>query len=764
MIIRQAAIVLTAFLFLSTASESQSSSALPSEKYDVVIISGSSSGIGAALGAARLGVKVVLVEDTPVLGGMLSNGIGNTDSMSVQAMSGVFRDFTDQVKAYYAPIMQRDELFKVHYRRSLPPELEKLRAPIETRKNGITTSGVMDPDEGGRWEPHVADKILKEMASHYPNLKIYYTRHAERVIVRDQKVTGVVTYENTLPNAYASAKPGTGLILYGEAIVDATHEGDIATWAGVPYRIGREPRTRLEPHAGSIYFFDHTGEILPGSTGQQDPAVVSYGERITLQYYDDAHYKAHLIDTPPAGYDQKNYEHSVYVPSKNYNPNLKTEVNEYPFGSEIEQLNWKWAEASRDDRERLYNRYRDYALGFAYYLQSVKGYSHWGLPQDDYTDNGHVPYRIYVRESRRMVGEYTISEPDINPFIIGSSKIQPVHEDSVAVGHYPIDCKPSYTKVDVSMPDKGNGDFYLTNATEPFQIPYAAMLPQHVDGILFPTAMSATHVAFCATRLDPTWTVSGQAAGVAAALSAKEHVELRAVPIGDIQKELLKQKSELIFYWDLPLDHPALRAIQWLGVKKVVTGYPDRLFRPDQDITRAELAKLLVLGLDIWPSVSNVHFSDVPQEYWGFRFIETLYDNGALEPFGVQPLWPKYGPWDKLEVKGSSYNQESGFSKFEPESPVTWKAAIGVIHALQTRLQQAPSAEGEALPVVPIQDPAAWANEVLSGSMFGTAYAEEGFDINQPMTRGQAAALIAALTDKAPSGHISSENSMPTIR
>ncbi|MFZ0319615.1 MAG: hypothetical protein WAL56_10855 [Candidatus Sulfotelmatobacter sp.] len=88
-----------------------------------------------------------------------------------------------------------------------------------------------------------------------------------------------------------------------------------------------------------------------------------------------------------------------------------------------------------------------------------------------------------------------------------------------------------------------------------------------------------------------------------------------------------------------------------------------------------------------------------------------------------------------------------------PESSVTWKEAIGVIHALQTRLQQAPSTEGEAVPVVPIQDPAAWANEVLSGSMFGTAYAEKGFDINQPMTRGQAAALIAALTDKAPSSH-----------
>jgi hypothetical protein len=474
--------------------------------------------------------------------------------------------------------------------------------------------------------------------------------------------------------------------------------------------------------------------------------VVSYGERITLQYYDDQHSREHLLTSPPPGYNKADYVHSLYAPGR-YNPNYKAEVNEYPFGSEIQELNWKWPEASREERERLYQIYKNHALGLLYYLQYEKGYTHWGLPSDDFTDNGFVPYRLYVREARRMVGEYTLSEPDINPFIIGSSLIQPIREDSVAVGHYPIDCKPFYTKTNVAMPDKGNGDFYISNATEPFQIPYGAILPAHVDGILFPTAMSATHVAFCAARMDPIWTVTGQAAGVAAALSVKEHVELRQVPVKEIQKELLQQESELMFYWDLPLKHPAFPAVEWLSVHKVVQGYPDRLFRPDQNLTRAEMAALLVNGFDVWPSVSNMHFSDVAQDHWAFRFVETLYDNEALEPFGIKPQWPKSGPWGRMG--GGGYAQGDSFEPFEPSKAVTWREFAGVIHIVLERRTHAPADEGDLASVAPLEDPVAWAKSVFSGSLFGAGYAQLSIQGDGAVTRGQAAALVAASMDEA---------------
>ena len=250
---------------LTLAAAQLAGEELPKQRFDVVIVSGSASGVGAAIGAARLGVSVALIEDSPVLGGMLSNGIGNTDTYSVEATSGLFLEFTDKLLEYYRPIMGTDPLFQLHNYRYLPPALEHTRSAYA--KGGLITSGVMDPDEGGRWEPHVADLVLKRMVAQYGNIKVFYRRFATQIVKEGNRVTGVVTYAASQPNAYSAGQPGTGIVFYGGTIIDATHEGDLAAWAGAPYRVGREPRSRFEPHAGSIYFYDTTGEILPGSTG-----------------------------------------------------------------------------------------------------------------------------------------------------------------------------------------------------------------------------------------------------------------------------------------------------------------------------------------------------------------------------------------------------------------------------------------------------------------------------------------------------------------
>jgi FAD-dependent oxidoreductase family protein/S-layer family protein len=718
---------------------------LPSQRFDVVIVSGSASGVGAAIGAARLGVSVALIEDSPVLGGMLSNGIGNADTYSVEATSGLFREFTDKVLEYYRPIMGTDPLFKFHNYRYLPPALEHTRAAYA--KGGLTTSGVMDPDEGGRWEPHVADLIFKRMVAQYSNIKVFYRRFATQIIKEGNRVTGVVTYATSQPNAYSPAQPGTGIVFYGDVIIDATHEGDLAAWAGALYRCGREPRSRLEPHAGSIYFYDRTGEILPGSTGQGDNAVVSYGCRLMIQNYSDHDYPAHALPTPPPGYNKADYEHSAFDTAA-YNPNGKLEMNMYPFGSEVQEANWSWPEGSREERERLYEVYKNHALGFLYYLQHERHYK-VGLPTDDFTDNGYVPYRLYVREARRIMGDYVMSEPDINPYLVGHSLIQPIKEDSIAVGHYPIDSKPFYLKTNVAMPDKGNGNFYI-NSTMPFQVPCRSIVPQQVEGLLVATAISATHVAFSAIRMDPTWMVMGQAAGIAAALGAQQHLPVRQVPVDMIQRELLKQKCQVMFYWDLPRDHRAFPAIQWLSVRKVVKGYPDRLFRPDQNLSRVEMAALLVKAFDLWPSVSNQHFKDVPYLHWAFRDVESLYDNSVLQVFGMDPVWPKFGSWDEQASRNVGYGQDFGFREFYPDKEVTWKELAGAIHILQMRKQMSPLQEGNPAIIPAAPDPVAWAKRILTGSMFGGDYGAQQFGASDPVTRGAAAALIASLTDQMP--------------
>jgi hypothetical protein len=372
-----------------------------------------------------------------------------------------------------------------------------------------------------------------------------------------------------------------------------------------------------------------------------------------------------------------------------------------------------------------------------------------GLPADDYADNGFVPYRLYVREARRILDDYVMSEADINAYLEGRGLIQPVKEDSIAAGHYALDSKPFYRKTNVATPDKGDGNFYISS-TMPYQVPYRSIIPRNVEGLLVPTAISATHVAFSAIRMDPTWMVMGQAADIAAALAVKQHVTVRQVPVDMIQRELLKQRCWIMFYWDLPRDHAAFPAIEWLSVRKVVNGYPDRLFRPDRNLTRAEMAALLVRAFDVWPSVSNQHFKDVPYLDWAYRDIGSLYDNGVLQAFGIEPLWPKSGSWDDQATHNAGYWQDSGSRQFLPGKEASWREFAGAIQILQTRGIASPAQDGGAAVVAAVPDPVAWAKTEFSHSTFGTGYAGRQFGPDSPVTRGAACALIAALMDQTP--------------
>lgn len=671
------------------------------ETYDVVVVSGSSGGFGAALAAGRMGMRVVLIEDTPVLGGMLSNGISNIDTYSFESLSGIFEEFRSRVKEHYRPLMATDPIFRAQRLRDYKPRQSNVAA------------------EGGRWEPHVADRILKEMIAPVPGVTIFYDTWATDVVLQGKRAAGVVTMN----------KRGEKRVFTGKVIIDATHEADIAAWAGVPYRVGREARSPLEPHAGDIYFFNGTGEIMEGSTGRQDRAIVSYGLRLCIQHYSGEE-TSHILVSPPPGYDGNKYTHSPYSGEITM-PKSKAEMNANPVGNEMQEVNWVWPEASRAERLELYQQYKNHALGFLYFLQHERGLKHLGLPKDEFVDNGHVPYRIFVREARRIEGEATMTEADINPFLTGRGLIPQLRKDSIAIGHYPIDSKPVRSKTDMSTPEKGAGDFFLANVVTPFQVPYGAIVPLHIEGLLVPVAMSATHVAFSAVRMDPTWMVMGQAAGVAAALSIRENVMPRQLPVERLQRELIRQKVRLLFYWDVPLDHPAFSAIQWLSARKGLRGYPDRLFRPDQPLSRAEMSVLIANVFDLWPSVSNFHFTDVPWSHWAFREIETLFNNRLLTPFGVRPRWPDAGGYDP--VRNAGFRQGQTFSAFEPDRPVTWGEMVGVLRTLQSRQ---------------IHPPVEWVNGIVKDSEFAVSLQKKAILPAEALTRAEACMLVAAVSER----------------
>lgn len=693
---------------------------IPSRKYEVVVVSGSAAGFGAALAAGRMGAKVALIEDTPVLGGMLTNGVSNIDAYSYESLSGIFDEFRLNVIEHYRPIMATDPVFK--------PETRK---PRHIDGKSFQANEVL---RGGKWEPRAADQIFKEMLARVPNVEVYYRSHATDVIKQGNKITGVVT-ENSL---------GERQIFYGDVIIDATHEGDIAAWAGVPYRVGREARSPLEPHAGEIYFLNRTAEILDGSTGRQDHAIVSYGLRLIIKNYREQDGTSHLLTTPPPGYDKSKYQQATFSGRPSW-PNGKAEMNVNPIGNELQEINWAWPEANRAERQRLYEIYKNHALGFLYFLQHERGLKHLGLPKDEYSDNGNVPYRIYVREARRIEGEATMTEADVNPFILGNGLLPPLRPESIAIGHYPIDAKPVKSKVDFSTPDKGNGDFFLVNVSTPYQVPYGSIVPKQIDGLLVPAALSATHVAFSAVRMDPVWMAIGQAAGTAAVLSVRERREVRAVPVQIIQRELLQQKCRLMFYWDLPLTHPAFAAVQWLSVRQVVTGYPDRNFQPDGSITRAETADLLTKAFKLWPSVSDPHFRDVPYQHWAFRSIETLFDNNALVAFEIKPQWQTMGVFDPGRHQGFDQSQQVG--AFFPDKPVYWKELVGAIHSLQQRATLSRGNTNLAQPQTSVDDSMRWVKQALSQSQFGRQFAEKQVKLDAPVSRGEACALIASVLD-----------------
>lgn len=682
------ALLLTLSAMLSLAAE------LPSERFDVVIVGGSSAGIGAAIGAARLGVRVALIEDTPVLGGMLANGISNIDAYSRGSMSGVFEEFRQQVKAHYADYHAADPKLAAKRAHFLANPKDRPRNNIQPIDGGSYWGN--DPGEGGVWEPQVADQILKKMLESYPNVKVFYKHFASGVIRVNRRVVGVIVEESSAAYAYAPPVPGSQRIFYGSVIVDATHEGDVAAWAGAPYRVGREARSPSEPHAGEIYVQEQTSELVIGSNGRQDAAPAGYILRLGIQCnYDPAKDDSHLLKSPPAGYDRSLYTSLKIDPKRNAClgdtalPNGQIEWNGSEFRAGLDGWYWRWPEATRDERRKMYEVYKSVALGYLYYLQAELGYKHLGLPRNAWPENGHVPYRVFTREGRRIVGDEMLTEQNVNSFL-GSGGLQPpFFRNSVALAHYPIDAKPVEPKRDDSTPEMlGNGNMYLTGVTTATQIPYGAMLPRNVEGLLVAAALSTTHVAFSSIRQDPFWIVTGQAAGIAAALSAKKSAAPRRLAVEEIQEELLRQKCKLVLFYDLSADHPQFRSIQGMALRGIVSERADRTFGPDEPLTRADAAVMLVKAFDLWPSVTHAHFEDVPFRHPAFQAIETLCDNGLLADWGFHPIWRRRGRFDPK--RDSGYQAQQSYGSFKPDQAVTSAEFAGLIRAIKERGVQSP--------------------------------------------------------------------------
>jgi hypothetical protein len=339
-------------------------------------------------------------------------------------------------------------------------------------------------------------------------------------------------------------------------------------------RLGRESRAEFdEPHAGVIYFDYQTHEFLPGSTGAGDDGLPAYTYRLCLTK--DPQNAAPMTE-PPAGYDRNDYlgyfddlkagrlaGPKTFKPGRGYNPkhfdtlvralsvadipNNKHDVNinPRPLGFPFPEENRGYIEGDEATRERIRQRHRSLVLGLLWFLQNDPEVpeahrilaNEMHLPKDEFTDNDHFPWQLYVREGRRLVGEYTLTQHDIT----GKGQEPKHHPDSIAVGEFPIDSFPVHKRqpADTIVLEGYLG--MLDYITRPYEIPYRILIPETIDGLIVPVAASTTHVAFSSIRMEPTWMALGQAAGVAAHLAIQYQVEPRQVSIPDLQTLLTSQ-------------------------------------------------------------------------------------------------------------------------------------------------------------------------------------------------------------------------------
>ncbi len=540
--------------------------------YDVVVLGATPAGIAAAISAARLGHQVALVERTNHIGGMMTGGLSATDRRYRQASGGLFAEFLRRTERFYEQAYGKGS-----------PQHRACR-------------------DGYLFEPKVALQVFWHMLAETPNLHIYLRHELVGVIKEGSQITAVLLLDKNR---------GIRWRMEGKVFVDATYEGDLAAMAGVPYRVGREGRHEFgEEYAGEIFWDSRTRQITFGKP-EGDRKVQAYNYRLTLTKRADNR----TLIAAPLNYDPKIYEeivervrdgvlwHPMEVISLVKLPQQKFDANNTPGpfpSTDFIGANYDYPEADWHRREQIAREHRNYILGLLYFLQTDPrlpnefriAASHWGFAADEFIENENFPPQLYVREARRIVGEYTFTEHDARPVFPG--RRAPAHEDSIAVAEYPIDSHAT-TPRDPKEPYLHEGFFYLPQITVPSHVPYRIMVPagqgsrdtgqvNRVDNLLVCCAVSATHIGFGTLRLEPVWMALGQASGVAAHLALKQNPtkpSVHTVPVDELQKLLLQQGQVIAFFHDLPLpDTEEFAAVQFFAVRGFFDTYEAKADEP----------------------------------------------------------------------------------------------------------------------------------------------------------------------------------------
>ncbi len=546
------------------AVRSTSAQEVNGRTYDLIVIGGTPGGIACAVRGAREGLSVLLVQHNKHLGGMLTNGLMQWDALYGGHRVPIFNEYAKMIEDHY----------RLTYGEGSPQS--KVARYTQTHY------------PMSRFEPSVAEHLFNRLVSAEKNITTLLS-HYPTTVEREGALLKALTLRE-----YGTTKD---IRVTGATYVDATYEGDLAALAKVPYRVGRESREEFgEPHAGKIFtnissesgpqdakdgklnlhLYGHVqGGIDPTSPFTADGAIQAFNYRFCLT---NEAGNLRLPEKPP-GYHREEYVNYYRKGMNGGGLNGKSTFNSAILPGE----NHAYPDARWPEREKIIERHKNFALGLMYFLQNDEsvppakreGYRSIGLPLDEYPDNSNLPYELYVREARRIVGRHVFTEHDNRP--APGLVRTPLHADSIAFTDWAMDSHDCTT--DRRPGYAFDGKLILTEESRPAQIPYRSLLPQGVDNLLVPVCLSATHVAWGAVRLEPVWMQTGEAAGLAAALAIRHRTTSAQLDPDLLLRALVENRVMVSFFNDVDVasKEPAVAAAQYFGTKGFFHDYDARL-------------------------------------------------------------------------------------------------------------------------------------------------------------------------------------------
>lgn len=513
-----AAFLFSGFRFQSGSPRTEAAAA----QVDICIYGATSAGVIAAYTAKKMGKTVILIEPGGHLGGMTSGGLGYTDIGNKYAITGLSRDFYRRIGKHYGKFEQ------------------------------------------WTFEPRVAKQYLQQYLDE-AGIKVVYQSRVISASKSGAEIKSIVLENSIKPDTK------TNQTVSAKVFLDCTYEGDLMAKAGVSYMVGREAnsaynetingvqlmhghqlpdgidpyKTEGKPESGLLWGVSPS-KLEPNGTG--DKKVQAYNYRICLTSD-----PANMVPiTQPADYDPVRYEllarliakqpqrktlNDYFIWSKM--PNSKTDINNRNgFSTDMIGMNHDYPDADYKKRGEIVKAHEAYTKGLLYFFghdarvpaELREAMLKWGYPKDEYVETGNWSPQLYIREARRMVGSYVMTQAHCD--------LKEVVTDGVGMAAYQMDSH-NIQRIVVNGMAKNEGNVEVS-ASGPYPIAYRSLVPKEKEctNLLVPVCLSATHIAYGSIRMEPVFMVLAQSSAIAAVMAIDSKKSVQQIDVAKLQAKL----------------------------------------------------------------------------------------------------------------------------------------------------------------------------------------------------------------------------------